>query len=71
MERSEIRAASFACDPKDAKRGGSFGQRGKEIGLTPLSRPCGGAHNPTLTAQALAWRTAEHLTGSWKAIAGG
>jgi gluconate 2-dehydrogenase alpha chain len=30
-----------------------------------------GAHNPTLTAQALAWRTAEHLTNSWKAIAGG
>ena len=28
-----------------------------------------GAHNPTLTAQALAWRTAEHLTKSWKAIA--
>jgi gluconate 2-dehydrogenase alpha chain len=30
-----------------------------------------GAHNPTLTAQALAWRTAEHLTKSWRAIAGG
>jgi gluconate 2-dehydrogenase alpha chain len=30
-----------------------------------------GAHNPTLTAQALAWRTAEHLTANWKAIAGG
>ncbi len=29
-----------------------------------------GAHNPTLTAQALAWRTAEHLTGNWKATAG-
>jgi gluconate 2-dehydrogenase alpha chain len=28
-----------------------------------------GAHNPTLTAQALAWRTAEHLTKHWKAIA--
>jgi gluconate 2-dehydrogenase alpha chain len=28
-----------------------------------------GAHNPTLTAQALAWRTAEHLTRAWKAIA--
>ena len=27
-----------------------------------------GAHNPTLTAQALAWRTAEHLTKNWKAI---
>ncbi len=30
-----------------------------------------GAHNPTLTAQALAWRTAEHLTKNWKAIARG
>jgi gluconate 2-dehydrogenase alpha chain len=28
-----------------------------------------GARNPTLTAQALAWRTAEHLTKNWKAIA--
>ena len=30
-----------------------------------------GAHNPTLTAQALAWRTAEYLAGNWRAIAGG
>jgi gluconate 2-dehydrogenase alpha chain len=29
-----------------------------------------GARNPTLTAQALAWRTAEHLVNNWKAIAG-
>src|SRR5256712_10982873 len=28
-----------------------------------------GAHNPTLTAQALAWRTAEHLAENWKTIA--
>jgi gluconate 2-dehydrogenase alpha chain len=28
-----------------------------------------GAHNPTLTAQALAWRTAEHLGRNWGAIA--
>jgi gluconate 2-dehydrogenase alpha chain len=27
-----------------------------------------GAHNPTLTAQALAWRTAEHLAKNWKKI---
>jgi gluconate 2-dehydrogenase alpha chain len=25
-----------------------------------------GAHNPTLTVQALAWRTAEHLVKNWK-----
>jgi len=29
-----------------------------------------GARNPTLTAQALAWRTAEHLAASWSKIAG-
>jgi gluconate 2-dehydrogenase alpha chain len=29
-----------------------------------------GARNPTLTVQALAWRTAEHLARSWKTIAG-
>jgi gluconate 2-dehydrogenase alpha chain len=29
-----------------------------------------GARNPTLTAQALAWRTAEHLVKNWKTIAG-
>jgi len=27
-----------------------------------------GAHNPTLTVQALAWRTAEHLVKNWKHI---
>jgi gluconate 2-dehydrogenase alpha chain len=28
-----------------------------------------GAHNPTLTAQALAWRTAERLASAWQTIA--
>jgi len=28
-----------------------------------------GARNPTLTAQALAWRSAEHLASNWKSIA--
>lgn len=28
-----------------------------------------GAHNPTLTAQALAWRTADYMTKNWKAVA--
>ena len=29
-----------------------------------------GARNPTLTAQALAWRTAEHLVKNWKSVTG-
>jgi len=29
-----------------------------------------GARNPTLTIQALAWRTAEHLAKNWKSVAG-
>ena len=29
-----------------------------------------GAHNPTETAQALAWRTAEYLVEHWRGIAG-
>ncbi len=29
-----------------------------------------GAHNPTLTAQALAWRSADHLVANWSRIAG-
>ncbi|HXP89244.1 MAG TPA: GMC family oxidoreductase [Bryobacteraceae bacterium] len=32
--------------------------------------PTHGARNPTLTIQALAWRTAEHLVKNWKTIAG-
>jgi len=30
-----------------------------------------GAHNPTLTAQALGWRTAEYLIKNWNGIASG
>ena len=30
--------------------------------------PTTGGHNPTLTVQALAWRTAEHLASNWSAI---
>jgi gluconate 2-dehydrogenase alpha chain len=29
--------------------------------------PTVGGHNPTLTVQALAWRTAQHLVDSWEA----
>jgi gluconate 2-dehydrogenase alpha chain len=33
--------------------------------------PTAGGHNPTLTVQAVAWRTAEHLAQEWSAIAAG
>jgi gluconate 2-dehydrogenase alpha chain len=29
-----------------------------------------GARNPTLTAQALAWRTADHLVKNWRSVSG-
>jgi choline dehydrogenase-like flavoprotein len=29
-----------------------------------------GARNPTLTIQALSWRTADHLLKNWKSIGG-
>jgi choline dehydrogenase-like flavoprotein len=28
--------------------------------------PTAGGHNPTLTVQALTWRTARHLVASWR-----
>jgi gluconate 2-dehydrogenase alpha chain len=31
--------------------------------------PTSGSHNPALTVQALAWRTADHLVGAWGSIA--
>ena len=32
--------------------------------------PTAGGHNPTLTLQALAWRTAERVASDWEAVAG-
>jgi hypothetical protein len=29
-----------------------------------------GAHNPTLTVQALAWRTAHYLANNWRSVVG-
>jgi choline dehydrogenase-like flavoprotein len=37
------------------------------LGASVIGASC--AHNPTLTAQGLAWRTAEHLSKKWKRIA--
>jgi choline dehydrogenase-like flavoprotein len=51
---------------------GNFSHEVPNLGILGASvMGTSGAHNPTLAAQALAWRTAEHLTISWKALAGG
>src|SRR5258706_15349216 len=47
-----------------------FSQEAPNLGILGASvMGTSGAHNPTLTAQALSWRTAEHLAKNWNAIA--
>jgi gluconate 2-dehydrogenase alpha chain len=47
-----------------------FSHEAPNLGLLGASvMGTSGARNPTLTAQALAWRTADHLAKNWKAIA--
>jgi gluconate 2-dehydrogenase alpha chain len=48
-----------------------FAHEVKNLGLLGASvMGTSGARNPTLTAQALAWRTAEHLIDNWNEITG-
>jgi gluconate 2-dehydrogenase alpha chain len=48
-----------------------FSHEAPNLGIVGGSAlPTHGARNPTLTIQALAWRTAEHLVKNWKSIAG-
>lgn len=48
-----------------------FSHEAPNLGVLGGSVMCShGARNPTLTLQALAWRTAEHLVQNWKSIAG-
>jgi gluconate 2-dehydrogenase alpha chain len=48
-----------------------FSHEAPNLGLLGASvMGTSGARNPTLTAQALAWRTAAHLAESWSSIAG-
>ncbi len=50
---------------------GGFSHEAPNLGILGASvMGTSGAHNPTLTVQALAWRTAEHLAKQWKTIAG-
>ena len=48
-----------------------FSHEAPNLGILGGSVACThGARNPTLTIQALCWRTAEHLVKNWKSIAG-
>jgi gluconate 2-dehydrogenase alpha chain len=48
-----------------------FSHEAPNLGILGGSVLCThGARNPTLTIQALAWRTAEHLVKNWKSISG-
>ena len=48
-----------------------FSHEAPNLGLLGASvMGTSGARNPTLTAQALAWRTAAHLVDDWRSIAG-
>jgi gluconate 2-dehydrogenase alpha chain len=49
--------------------GWGFSHEAPNLGILGASvMGTSGAHNPTLTAQALAWRTAEYLAKNWKTI---
>jgi gluconate 2-dehydrogenase alpha chain len=49
-----------------------FAHEAPNLGVLGTSvYPSSGGHNPTLTLQALAWRTAEHLIERWDDIARG
>ena len=46
--------------------GFGFSHEAPNLGLLGASTfPTTGGHNPTLTVQALAWRTAAHLADRW------
>jgi gluconate 2-dehydrogenase alpha chain len=48
-----------------------FSHEAPNLGIIGASIfPTAGGHNPTLTVQALAWRTAQHLVDQWEAITG-
>jgi gluconate 2-dehydrogenase alpha chain len=59
-------------DPKtNVADGWGFAHEAPNLGILGASlMGTSGARNPTLTVQALAWRTAEHLAEKWKSIAG-
>jgi gluconate 2-dehydrogenase alpha chain len=48
-----------------------FSHEAPNLGVLGASTfPTTGGHNPTLTVQALAWRTAQHLVDEWSSITG-
>ena len=70
--RTRTAARAWATTPRRtwSNRWG-FSHEAPNLGVLGASvMGTSGASNPTLTAQALAWRTAEHLAKNWKQIAG-
>jgi len=54
---------------KNVVDGWGFSHEARNLGILGASvMGTSGARNPTLTAQALAWRTADHLVKNWKSI---
>ena len=50
--------------------GYGFSHEVPNLGILGASTfPTAGGHNPTLTLQALAWRTAQRLVDEWRTIA--
>ncbi len=69
--RTPMAARAWANNPETnvVNRWG-FSHEAPNLGILGASvMGTSGARNPTLTAQALAWRTADHLAKNWKAIA--
>ena len=51
--------------------GGGFAQEVPNLGILGASvMGTSGSRNPTLTVQALSWRTAEYLVNNWRSVVG-
>ena len=68
--RTPTAARAWATTPRrtSSTDGASRTRRRTSAMLGASVMGTSGARNPTLTAQALAWRTAEHLAKNWKSV---
>ncbi len=68
--RTRTAARAWATTPKRTSSiGGASRTRSPNLGVLGASvMGTSGSHNPTLTVQALAWRTAEYLIKNWKTV---